>query len=114
MRFVIFTHVLHRENKGRYYAYSPYVREMNLWFKYAEEVEILAPVSKGKSKTSVKTLRSGEPYRHLRFREIASFHLLSLPASIAAFLKMPVIFLKILRAMRNADHLHIRCPGNIG
>lgn len=132
MRFAVFTHVLHREQEGRYYAYAPYVREMNLWFRYVEEVEVVAPLEerrrRGEEETGGKGEEekrgvgeegsggNGELYNHSRitFSEIPSFHLLNFPAALDSLIKIPVIFFRILAAMRRADHLHLRCPGNIG
>ncbi|MBZ9632372.1 glycosyltransferase [Salegentibacter sp. LM13S] len=124
MRFAVFTHVIHQEKEGRYYAYSPYVREMNLWFKYVEEVEILAPLEerrrkgeKGKRGSGEKEMRGkGELYEQscITFTKIPSFHLLNFPAVLDSIIKIPFIFFRILGAMRRADHLHLRCPGNIG
>ena len=34
MRLVVITHVLHTNHNTHYYAYAPYVREMNIWFKH--------------------------------------------------------------------------------
>ena len=112
MKFAVFTHVEHIEEEGRYYAYAPYVREMNLWLRHVKEVEVVAPAF---------PLLEGEdrgyiPYKHdnLSFAGIPSFHLLNLIGAISAVLKMPEIIFKILGAMRRADHLHLRCPGNVG
>lgn len=113
MNFAIFTHVIHEKFEGSFYAYSPYVREMNLWLKYVEKVEIIAP--KAKLKTSdVSSL--GEAYIHpnLKFTEVSSFNLLNLKAFLKSIVQIPGIFYKILGVMYRADHLHIRCPGNIG
>ncbi|TDN89170.1 glycosyltransferase involved in cell wall biosynthesis [Salegentibacter sp. 24] len=112
MRFAVFTHVIHKQLADRLYAYSPYVREMNLWFKNVKEVEIIAPaLQMAKKKHS-----SDEPYKHsnIVFIKIPSFHLLNFPAVLDAVIKIPFIFFKIVGAMRRADHLHLRCPGNIG
>ncbi|HEY9183690.1 MAG TPA: glycosyltransferase, partial [Salegentibacter sp.] len=124
MRFAVFTHVIHREQDGRYYAYSPYVREMNLWFRYVEEVEIVAPLDLksesgefGTGRNGEKEMRrKGEFYKHPRFTytKIPSFHLLNFPAALDSLIKIPIIFFRIIGAMRRADHLHLRCPGNIG
>lgn len=46
MKFVIITHAVHKLNKQDVFAYEPYVKEMNLWLKYVDEVRIVAPVSK--------------------------------------------------------------------
>ncbi|MBZ9729763.1 glycosyltransferase [Salegentibacter sp. JZCK2] len=115
MRFAVFTHVIHHQQEGRFYAYSPYVREMNLWIKYAQKIEVVAPLEEGR--IGEKEMREkGEFYEHpcITFTKIPSFHLLNLPAVLDSFIKIPVIFFRILGAMRRADHLHLRCPGNIG
>ncbi|MCG9973042.1 glycosyltransferase family 4 protein [Christiangramia crocea] len=111
MKFAIFTHVIHHKHERRYYAYGPYVREINLWLRYVDEVHIVAPLSK-----TSKTRDLGEDYIHhnLNFIEISTFNLLNLLEFLKALVKIPVNFYKIIAAMRQADHLHIRCPGNIG
>ncbi|MGW1455089.1 glycosyltransferase family 4 protein [Salegentibacter agarivorans] len=114
MRFAIFTHVIHYQYEDKYYAYSPYVREMNLWLKYVEEVEVIAPAPQTPSPRRGSFI--GDPYKHssLTFTKIPSFNLLNSKAILESVVKIPIIFFKILGAMRRADHLHLRCPGNIG
>ncbi|MGY5850374.1 glycosyltransferase family 4 protein [Salegentibacter sp. F14] len=116
MRFAIFTHVIHHRNQDRYYAYSPYVREMNLWFKYPEEVEVVAPLEKRRRMGEQETRGMEAPYLHenLTFTAIPSFNLLEVKNIVITLVKIPVIFFRIMGAMRRADHLHLRCPGNIG
>lgn len=115
MRFAVFTHVIHQEKEGRYYAYSPFVREMNLWFRYVGEIEVVAPLD-FKGNGEKETGGQGELYMHPRitFTKIPSFHLLNFPAALDSLIKIPVIFFKVVGAMSRADHLHLRCPGNIG
>lgn len=43
MKFCVITHVSHVQFQGKYYAYAPYVNEMNIWFNYVDEVELVAP-----------------------------------------------------------------------
>ena len=45
MRFLIISHALHyrEEPIDLVYAYAPYVREMNMWSKHVDELEIVAP-----------------------------------------------------------------------
>lgn len=112
MRFSIFSHVEHIEREGKYYAYAPYVREMNIWLKHVEEVEVVGPAPRSpKGEFTGKEL-----YRHknLTFTRISSFHFLNLIGAVKAIIKIPYIFFKMFGAMRRADHLHLRCPGNIG
>lgn len=110
MRFSIFTHVKHIRSAKSIYAYSPYVREMKLWFSRADEVEIIAPVTSG-DRDSISI-----PYQYegLIFKAIPSFHLLSLKGSFQAFFKIFLVVYKVFGAMNRSDHIHLRCPGNIG
>ena len=116
MRFAIFTHVIHHRFEGRYYAYIPYVREMNLWFKYPEEVEVVAALEEKRRIGDQETRGMEDPYLHenLTFTAIPSFNLLGIKNIFTAIFKIPVIFFRIMGAMHRADHLHLRCPGNIG
>ena len=109
MRFAIFTHVPHFNLDGYYYAYTPFIREMNIWLEFADQVEIVAPLSSGKKATD--TL-----YKHdyLKFSAISSINFLTFSATLISLLKIPFIFFRIISAMRQADHIHLRCPGNIG
>ena len=43
MRLAIITHAVHGEDPQGSFAYGPYVREMNLWCTYADEIEVVAP-----------------------------------------------------------------------
>ena len=110
MRFAIFTHVEHKYEEQKYYAYAPYVREMNIWLKHVDEVEIVAPVDPHKE------FMTDLHYAHndLHFSPIPAINFLSTKKSLESLFKIPVILGRIFRAMRSADHLHIRCPGNIG
>ena len=44
MKFCIITHVPHGYFNANYFAYSPYVREMNIWIKYVDEIVLVAPL----------------------------------------------------------------------
>lgn len=110
MRLAIFTHVLHSRKGENYYAYAPYVREMNIWLKHVKEVEIVAPL------LPISPPHSEIPYEHnhLNFLEVPSFDLLSLRNMLRSLFKIPVIGYRVYESMGAADHLHLRCPGNIG
>src|SRR5690606_4071343 len=111
MRFAVFTHVIHQQEGDAYFAYSPYVKEMNLWFKHVKMVEVVAPripISPNIRRESF----IGEAYKHSRlsFKAIPSFHLLNFRGILDSLLKIPFIFFKIIGTMRRADHFHLRCP----
>jgi hypothetical protein len=46
MKFLIITHVIHKRNGDQWFAYGPYVKEMNLWIRHVGEVTIVAPATK--------------------------------------------------------------------
>lgn len=110
MKLAIFTHVDHFRMGNKYLGYPPYIREMNIWLKYAEEVEVIAP-QRLKRDPSDKDCYH---HSHLIFTRIPSFDLLNFTNSVRAVLIIPIIMYKTIRAMRRADHFHLRCPGNVG
>ena len=65
MKFVIITHVPHIIESNKYFAYAPYVSEMNIWSKYVEELVVVAPIVKSE-KTPVDTA-----YEHQNIQFIA-------------------------------------------
>ncbi|MDV7187455.1 glycosyltransferase [Lutibacter sp. TH_r2] len=50
----------------------------------------------------------------IRLTQIPSFDITSLKKSVKALLVIPKILWNIFKAMKRADHIHVRCPGNIG
>lgn len=110
MRFLIITHVGHQVSGTDISAYAPYVREMNLWLNHVDEVVVVAPKSTGE-KSAIDI-----DYKHnnIRFNEIPAIEFTSLKTALRSFFKLPVIFRAIYKACKQADHIHLRCPGNIG
>ncbi len=110
MTFAIITHVPHILEQNHYFAYGPYVREMNIWTKHVDKLIIVAPKSESK-----KTLIDCEyDHENVEFVAIKSFDFLSLKSAFDALLKFPKIGWQIYLVMQKADHIHLRCPGNIG
>jgi len=110
MTFCIITHVSHGCLNGKYFAYSPYVREMNIWSKYVDKIILVAPLDL-KSLTEIDIFYSNDS---IDFRNIPSYNFLSFVAAFKSLLKLPLISFEIYKAMKNSDHIHLRCPGNIG
>lgn len=110
MNFVIITHVPHIVEQNQYFAYAPYVREMNIWTKQLDRVIIVAPESKFK-KTPIDIHYEHE---NIEFVAVEGFDVLDLKAIFKTIFKTPGICLDIYSAMKKADHIHLRCPGNMG
>jgi glycosyltransferase involved in cell wall biosynthesis len=110
MKFAIITHVPHIMEDNKYFAYAPYVSEMNVWAKYMDELIVVAPtVETGKT-----LIDKGYEHQNIKLIPIECFDILSLKGVFSAILKIPKISWEIFKAMQNADHIHLRCPGNIG
>jgi len=110
MRFLIISHTKHKQQGDLLYAYSPYVNEMNLWLKHVDEVEIVAPVVVGK----ITNIENAYQHKNICFNKIPSIAFVSFKSSIFSFFNLPIILFKIFKACKRADHIHLRCPGNIG
>ncbi|RYJ50896.1 glycosyltransferase family 1 protein [Flavobacterium petrolei] len=110
MKFAIITHVSHVQVQNQYFAYSPFVNEMNVWSKYIDKLIIVAPMQ------NVELTAINCPYnsKDIKFMSIDQISLLGFWAVLNAILKAPKISWQIFKAMYCADHIHLRCPGNIG
>lgn len=108
--FCIITHVIHQKQAKSYFAYSPYVREMNIWLKYVDEVTIVAPLESS-IPTGIEL-----PYLHekINFKLVSNFNLIGFRNVFFTLVKLPTIVWRIFFAMYKADHIHLRCPGNMG
>ncbi|WP_316945182.1 hypothetical protein [Flavobacterium sp. ACAM 123] len=110
MIFAIITHVPHLFEGNQYFAYAPYVREMNIWTKQVEKLIIVAP----KSTFLKSAIECAYEHLNIEFIAIENFDILRLKNLFRAVFKTPKISWQIFQAMKKADHIHLRCPGNIG
>ncbi|WP_289057593.1 glycosyltransferase [uncultured Flavobacterium sp.] len=109
-KFVIITHVNHIRNQDQYYGYAPYVREMNLWLQYVDQLIVVAPLKKD----NLTSIDLAYNCNDIFFSNIPDINFITFKSRISSVFKLPVIFWKIFLAMYRADHIHLRCPGNIG
>jgi glycosyltransferase involved in cell wall biosynthesis len=110
MNFLIITNVVHSQFENSIFGYAPYVREMNIWSKNITKLTVVAPIS------NTKPTAIDVSYNHQKidFKPVAAFDFLSFFSTFKSLLLLPNIFFKIAVAMKNADHIHLRCPGNMG
>lgn len=110
MKFAIITHVVHVHDADQFFGYAPYIGEMNIWLKYVDEVIIVAPLeNKLPTKIDIAYQQSG-----IDFREVPNFNFTNIKNSVISIFKLPTILWRIFWAMKKADHIHLRCPGNMG
>ncbi len=95
------------------WAYSPYVNEMNLWLQQIDVLRVVAPESKNTFVESENILQS---YQHDNFvlEKIPSIDFLNFKNTLTSLCQLPIILYKIFSVCLWADHIHLRCPGNIG
>ncbi len=110
MTFLILSHVSHVQQQNHYFAYAPYVREMNVWIKPVDRVIIVAPLRMS-PKTAIEIHYEHE---NIALIPVERFDVLNLKAALRSLYKIPRISWHIFTVMRKADHIHLRCPGNIG
>lgn len=110
MTLVIITHVPHVIEDNNYLAYAPYVREMNIWSKGTEKIIIVAPIATCR-KTAIDIR-----YRHdnIEFVAVENFDIMNIKSTLRTVCKTPTISWSIFKAMKDANHIHLRCPGNMG
>lgn len=108
MHFVVFTHAPTLTIKNKFSSYAPYVKEMDLWFSLADKVTIVCPTHAKKGLLAASFMK-----QDLSIVPIPALHFKS-KSFLLSLIKLPVIFLSVFRQMKRADHIHLRCPGNVG
>lgn len=109
MRLLVVTNAPTLEEDGEFVAYAPYVKEMDIWFKNVKEVGILSPTNYPESIFSKKF-----DFQQIKLFKLPFLTFRSFAKAFYNFLLCPIIFFQFCRAFLWADHLHLRCPGNVG
>ncbi|AGC77428.1 glycosyltransferase involved in cell wall biosynthesis [Nonlabens dokdonensis] len=108
IKFLVVTDAHLIRQNGKKVAYAPYVKEMDLWMRYVDEVTFICP-----SKITGKLL--AQPFLRQDFNQIGlrrlEFH--TLGSAIISFITVPYQFFVLCFAFAKADHIHLRCPGNL-
>tara|TARA_B100000809_G_scaffold105703_1_gene104251 strand:+ start:50271 stop:51386 length:1116 start_codon:yes stop_codon:yes gene_type:complete len=110
MKFAIISHAIHKVKNDSIYAYEPYVREMNLWMQNVTKTKIVSPIST----ENISKIDDFYEVSKVELTSIPNINLLSIKEIINSIFKIPIILLRIYKVMKWADHIHVRCPGNIG
>lgn len=92
------------------FAYSPYLKEMEIWEKYTDKIAFCCPEWKDENELLITEF----PFKIEKYFRLIDSDLNSFSNSFKAFFYSIYNFLVILKAMFWADHIHLRCPGNIG
>jgi len=108
-RLVIVSHVTHFRAAGRLHAYAPYAREIEIWADLFDEIVIAAPSREAEPPGDCAPIGRAN-VRVAPQRELGGE---TLGAKIKLAFATPLIAWELCMAMRGADAIHVRCPGNI-
>jgi glycosyltransferase involved in cell wall biosynthesis len=110
MKFTIISSVPHIFLENKCFSYAPYVLEMNIWAKFVDELIIVAPIST----IEISNIHLNYNHPNIIFLEVAHFDILNFRSLFQTVFKLPRICYTIYKGMLKADHIHLRCPGNMG
>jgi glycosyltransferase involved in cell wall biosynthesis len=104
------SHVVHYRHGGKIHAYAPYAREIEMWADLFPEVRIAAPCEDGPPPGDAAPIDRPNVDVDPQPRTGGD----SLGAKVKQALLLPVLAASLARALRRADAVHVRCPGNLG
>lgn len=110
-QFLIVTHVPHILFDGKYFAYGPYVREMNIWLKYVEKFVLISPLIENAIPSEIDLAYQFNPAKH---KVIKAMHFSSGAKVLSSIFSGLTTFGILMREMSSSSHIHLRCPGNVG
>jgi glycosyltransferase involved in cell wall biosynthesis len=109
-RLLVITSVVHYRHEGRLWAYGPYVRELEVWCDLCSTLELAAAVRTEQPPGDALPI-ARENVVMAPVVETGGSHW---TAKLWQLLLLPWLILQIISALRRADAVHVRCPGNLG
>jgi len=109
-KLVIVSHVIHFVKNGEISAYGPYSREIEIWADLFDEVIIAAPIRKEEPTGFAVPINR----RNVSLSPQVETGGKTLSAKLLQLFSLPVHIYRLCRAMKGADAIHVRCPGNLG
>jgi len=110
-RLLVVSHVPHYRYGGRLYAYGPYAREIDIWADIFPQVMIASPCRDHQQPPGDCIAFTRPNISILPQVETGG---ITLRAKLRQLAMLPVVVWRLCRAMRKADAIHVRCPGNLG
>lgn len=110
MKLVIISSAPLIKKDNKWSAYGPYVKEMELWAKYVDEVAFCCPEWKNDNGLLISQI----PFPISRVFLLSDFNIKTIGSIFKSIFQVIFNFVVIIKAMLWADHIHLRCPGNVG
>lgn len=95
---------------GSIYAYSPYVNELIILEKFSDEIIFCCPVWHKDNALLISRI----PFNIQFHFKLIDSNLNSFKNIVKSFFYSIYNSIVLFKAMKKADHIHLRCPGNIG
>jgi glycosyltransferase involved in cell wall biosynthesis len=109
-RLLIISSAIHYVHDGRVFGYAPYAREIDVWADLFREVIVAAPC-----RTSAPPPDCVEFTRpNISVRPLPETGGETAAAKLTQIFMRPALSFDLCRAMRRADAIQVRCPGNLG
>jgi glycosyltransferase involved in cell wall biosynthesis len=106
----VISHVVHHRWDGRLFAYTPYARELDLWASMVDRLTVIAPVRDGRPPPDTTALAADNVDVAPQIEAGGDDR----RAKLAQLLHLPAMVRDVDRALRGADAVQVRCPGNLG
>lgn len=107
---LVITSTTHYANSAALFATGPYVREIDIWAQLFGRVTVAAPCRHGEPPGDYLPYSSSQVSIH----PVSETGGLGLTAKLKQLAMLPKLVLELSSAMRRADAIHVRCPGNLG
>ncbi len=107
---IVVSHVLHYRWQGRLHAYTAYVRELDVWAQIFPRLTIAAPCRNQEPDASCSVLLS--PNIDIAPQPFCGG--ITVARKIQQFFLLPMLGASLMRTLRSAEAIQVRCPGNLG
>ena len=110
MKLIVFSSAPIINLKEELFLYAPYEKEMQIWAKYVDEIQFCCPVWNEDRDLLINKIN----FSNLKLISLFDFNIKNIKEVFFSIIKILKNVWIIMKAMQQADHIHLRCPGNIG
>lgn len=105
----VVTAPMHYRWQGKIWSYGPYARELDQWARWFERITLVGPACDEAPPDDATPLESA----HVDLHPIPLTGGPSPSAKVLQVLRIPELLVRLVRACRRADAIHVRSPANL-
>src|SRR5262249_39874901 len=109
-RMLVISPIVHYRHDGRLHGYAPYAREIDVWADLVGALTIAAPCRDQRPPPDCLAFTR----LNIRIRRVLETGGDRWEQKALQLLALPILTGQLVRAMRDADVIQVRCPGNLG